>query len=220
MVGIPVPIDASALNRRISALENTINAMAGARSLTAATISEGGLTIRDGGDLTIRDGGELHVDGLSIFGGDMRVTGTLSLPAGIIDNAALASPAAFDRTGAGESNFDISLAGNLVAKQTIAVPAGYSRAIVLGVGAAAARNSTAAPSFLYVGVQIGTTLPNQIYALAPAGGYVNASGNATRLLTGLSGGVIDIAVRVSASVSAWTATTSVANLDAIAIFLR
>ena len=69
MVGIPVPIDASSINRRLSAIEASIRTMQGARSLTAATISEGGLTIRDGGDLTVRDGGGLTIRD----GGDLTV---------------------------------------------------------------------------------------------------------------------------------------------------
>lgn len=61
MAGIPTPLDASALTRRITALENKVKTLEGARTLTAATISNGGLTIRDGGGLTIRDGGAFKI---------------------------------------------------------------------------------------------------------------------------------------------------------------
>lgn len=219
MVGIPVPIDTSSLNRRISALESAIKAMAGARSLSAATISDGGLTIRDGGDVTIRDGGELHVDGLSTFGGDMRVTGTLSLPAGIINNEALASPSNFARTGGGAGGFSTGPTSQAVAIQQIAVPDGYSRAIVMAVGTAAAQNTTTAANFLYVGARIGSVAPNLTWALAGPSGYANATASATRTITGLSGGTIECAVMVSTGAGTWTGP-SMANLDAIAIFLR
>lgn len=212
MAGIPTPLDASALTRRITALENRLKTLEGARTLTAATISSGGLRIVDDG--------ELYVDGLAQFGGDMRVSGTLSLPAGIIDNAALASPAAFGRSGGGESSFNVPTAGALVAQISITVPPGYSTAIVMAVGTAAVRNPTTGPAFLYVGAQIGAVTPNLTWGLAPAGGYTNASGSASRLLTGLSGGEITIATRVAAQGSAWNNTTSMANTDAIAIFLR
>lgn len=220
MAGIPVPIDTSALNRRISALEAQVRALQGARSLAAATISEGGLTIRDGGDLTIRDGGELHVDGLSTFGGDMRVTGTLSLPAGVIDNDALASPADFARSGGGVGGFTVTTAGVDVASQTLAVPKGYSRAIVFAIATASCRNTGTGLDYLYVGAKIGSTTPNATFVGVAPGSWGTAAGSATRVISGLAGGTITVTANIRAQVAAWSDASNSANVDVLGIFLR
>ncbi|MBZ2197281.1 hypothetical protein [Occultella gossypii] len=175
------------------------------------------------GDTTI--GGTLGVSGDATFsgdttiGGNAAITGTLSLPNGIIDNDALASPVEFDRSGGGSSGFVVPTTRTLVASITLDVPAGYSRAIVFAVGSASAQNTTAAPTYLYVGAQIGSALSNLTYDQALASGHANATGSASRLLTGLSGGTISVATCVYVDAGPWTGP-SVANTDAIAIFLR
>ena len=243
---IPVPIDSSAINRRLTAMENSIRSMQGARSLSAATISDGGLTIRDGGGLTVRDGGDiairdggiLLVDGSTTIGGSLdvtgpatfsgdttiggnaKITGTLSLPAGIIDNEALASPASFGRTGGAQTGFSIPVAGTDVAVQTIPVPAGYSSAIVMAMATVSAKNSTTSTDYLYVGAKIGTVEPNATFAQAAPDGWAALSGSATRLVTGLDGGTITVAARVRTDFGTWTDVSNTANVDAIAVFLR
>ena len=164
--------------------------------------------------------GQVDFDGNVVIGGDMSITGTLSLPAGIIDNAALTSPAEFARTGGGASGFEVSVTATAVAEQAIPIPAGYTQALVMAVATAAARNNTSSTDFLFVGAKIGTTSPNVTWAAAEAGKYATATGSATRLVTGLSGGSLKVSAWVSSQAAPWAGTTSMANVDAIAIFLR
>lgn len=213
-----------ALMNRIRKLEGLIAELTKGSPLRQAGMGVSPGQVDFDGDVVI--GGRIFTTGDAEFsgntkiGGSLEVTGTLSLPSGIIDNDALASPAAFARRGGGESNFNVPTAGALVAQVSIPVPSGYSSAIVLALGTAAARNPTTAAAFLYVGAQIGTVEPNLTWALAAAGSYSNASGSASRVLTGLSGGVINVATRVASQGAAWNSTNSMANTDAVAIFLR
>lgn len=77
--GFPQPLDASTIARRISAIENAIKVLDGARRLAAATISPGDLRLREGGSILVYEGGGLQVyDGGSILvrdGGGLEVIG-------------------------------------------------------------------------------------------------------------------------------------------------
>lgn len=73
MSGTPRRTD---LGSRIDRLEKEMAAMQRTSTLTSASISEGGLTIRRGGNLTVRDGGnvELVDDGTFRIGKDASIT--------------------------------------------------------------------------------------------------------------------------------------------------
>lgn len=88
------------------------------------------------------------------FDGDVVISGTLSLPAGIINNDALANPLDFSADSADSSNFALSVAGAPVASKTITVPAGFTKAVVQGFGIIQAFNTTATLEYLYAKVSI------------------------------------------------------------------
>ena len=84
---------------------------------------------------TMDVGGTLHVTGNTIIGG------TLSLPAGIIDNDALANPVTGDYAFASATGFGLSSAAYLpLATATRPVPSGFSQAIIIMTGGLFAYN--------------------------------------------------------------------------------
>ena len=209
--------------QRITELERGAPLNNGGVGAGGITVRGGSIRILEGGNLEVDGatavGGELDVTGDATFSGKMKIAGTLELPAGIIGNDALASPADFNRTGgAAVGGFSIPTTGTLVGVKEIPVPPGYSQAIVMCVAHGAGKNGGAGIDYLYVGAQIGSVTPNSSFAQADAGRYANASASATRLLTDLNGGTIEVAIRMRTQEATWT--NGAANLDAIAIFLR
>ena len=132
---------------------------------------------------TTHIGGTLDVDADATFGGAMAVTGTLSLPAGIIDNDALAHPLTQDSDWGTTSNFPITSTWTERASATIVVPAGFTRMQFYAIASVQARNDAGSTQYLmarirrqvdaagavYGGVEPMATVPNAYWAtvLAP-----------------------------------------------------
>jgi len=96
---------------------------------------------------------EMTVGGNATFSGAMRIEGTLSLPAGIIDNEALANPLALDADFGAASGF--GLAGGAwveVTSASITIPPGFTRLQFIAAGMVNAVNSTGGTQNLYVQV--------------------------------------------------------------------
>lgn len=160
-------------------------------------------------------------DGTALFKGPVVIEGTLSLPAGIINNDALSSPMEPGSAGLSQSNFAVSTTATPRAQQSIAVPPGFSRAMVMNGVSVGAVNSTASGDFLYVSASINGTGGGETPNVAYAGAYSSASAFAIRTLTGLSGGTITAEARVRSGSAAWAANAvNVAHTNAIALFLR
>lgn len=164
----------------------------------------------------------LVVDGELDVAGAMHVLGTLSLPAGIIDNDALASPVKPGQGGITATNFGMSTTATAKSSSSIAVPDGFTSALILATAHVAALNSTGVGEFLYVGAQIGSVSPAYIPHPVAAGAWVAGSGTASRIITGLTGGsTIAIAAMAKSNAGTWSASASaIATIDAIALFLR
>lgn len=77
MSNIPLPSGIDAAQRRFRAIQSAIDTT-GTRTLEAATISQGNLRVRHGGNIIVADGGTLNISG-----------GNLKLGRGIIEGAAL-----------------------------------------------------------------------------------------------------------------------------------
>lgn len=77
MSNIPLPSGIDAAQRRFREIQSAIDTT-GTRTLEAATISQGNLRVRHGGNIIIGDGGTLNISG-----------GNLKLGKGIIEGAAL-----------------------------------------------------------------------------------------------------------------------------------
>jgi hypothetical protein len=122
--------------------------------------------------------------------------------------------------GTWETNFAVPTGtGTAVASVSIGVPDGFTSAIVFAIAHASAHNTTAGAEFFYVGASINSVVPAMLLAPMPPSGYATSSGSASRILTGLSGGVIDVEAMVHSETASWTATGSnLASIDAIAIF--
>ena len=122
--------------------------------------------------------------------------------------------------GTWETNFAVvATTPTPVASVSIGVPDGFTSAIVFAIAHASVMNTTAGAEFFYVGASINSVVPAMLLAPIAAGGYATSSGSASRILTGLSGGVIDVEAVVHSEFASWTATGSnLASIDAIAIF--
>lgn len=153
--------------------------------------------------------------------GSLVVEGDLSVPNGSITNEALASPATFDRAGLGVGNFAVPAAVTGVPEATIGVPVGYSRAIVLSIATFSIWNSGAS-QYVSAGAKVDELNDANAPAVwCPTSALTRATGHATKTLTGLAGGSITVRGVLRAQTSAIPASvSSIAVLDAIAIFLR
>lgn len=131
-------------------------------------------------------------------------------------NALIGAQVTFGSVGASATGFTPGAAADL-AGSVITVPSGYSQAIVHCTADATA---SAEPNSASITVQA--------VIAGVAGGSAStldttrmtASPSAIRSFTGLSGGTISVAVRVSGSGTGWLTGASIANCNAIAIFLR
>lgn len=197
--------------------------------LTGITPRDGGTDL-DGfvninGDATVN--GPLEVNGDSEFNGAMTIngaaaiTGTLSLPAGIIGNDALASPIMVGRTSAAATGFGLTGSDQTFASTTIAVPAGFTQALVFVVCNVGAINPTGTDDFLYSKAMIEGVASREVFGyVADNGGSVAVTTAKSDLLTGLSGGDITFAVTVRAGTT-WSGNGSNrAYVEAQAVFLR
>jgi len=121
--------------------------------------------------------------------------------------------------GTWATNFAVPLTPGPVASVSIGVPVGFTSAIVVAIAHASVMNTTAGAEYFYVGASINSVVPAMLLTPIAAAGYATSSGSASRILTGLSGGVIDVEAVVHSEFASWTATGSnLASIDAIAIF--
>ena len=223
--------------REIADLRRELNELRAARTLEAATIGQGGLTVA---------GGAININGgaLNVLNGDLTVSGTgnaksgnyvagtsgwklapngnaefndLTIRGGIIGNDALTAPATFGSYG-NYGNNTLTVAGSYLHSGTIAVPAGYSRALVICNVSIGGTNSTGGPDNIYAAAEINGVQPVAI-ASGAANGYAMSVGAAyARSLTGLSGGTIAVKAWGATDVAGWTGGNG--HVSAVAIFLR
>lgn len=105
------------------------------------------------------------------------------------------------------------------AVSNITVPDGYTRAIVLAAVDATAEGSGGV-GYLELQAVIAGTAGGSARQSPNVNTYLaSASASAIRTLTGLAGGTISVGARISAN-GTWTSASSIANCNAIAVFLR
>lgn len=157
-----------------------------------------------------------------VFSGSVEIDGNLSVPNGSISNAALQNPAFFGQSSTTQTNFSLATTDATYAPGAIAVPAGYSQAIVTCNVSIGAINSTAAGDYVFCKAVINSTQANQMFAYAgPSGGSGWVGSTKTLILTGLSGGSISVSLLAHAQGGAWAANASNrAYVEATATFLR
>jgi hypothetical protein len=192
-----------------------VNSSSYNRSGTSVTAE--GVTEVDG---TLNVVGNLNVSGPAV------ITGTLSLPAGIIDNAALANPTAFGANGTSAFNFALSTTAADKASMTVPIPAGFTRALVHATVNASVENTSAVYDYFYVRANIiapgwGSATGGQGFVGLAPGGWGSASASGIANITGLTPGSITVSCLVNAGGGVWAAATSnTANVDATVTFLR
>jgi len=191
---------------------------AGIRAIDGGIVVEGSMDVQGAESVS----GTLDVSGKATFTGDMRVEGTLSLPNGIIDNAALADPLVPFAFHADAQNFALGNGDNLpIVSVTVPVPAGFTRAVVNATANLSAANSTGATDTLYCGLKINGSGPGYSgRAGVPPGVAANPSKTAGVLLTSLGSSFI-IEGTASTAAAPWPANmNNNVNLDGTVIFLR
>lgn len=230
--GASVPPGEDWLVRKVADLERRLNELAAADPLRTAGIEVTGPdAVRVKGSLNttgaldvdgpINVDGTMTVGGNATFNGAMAIAGTLSLPAGIIDNEALAAPVAVGRVSVSEIGFATATSDEDRAAGNIPVPAGYSQALVFVTVTAGHTNSTGSPDFMYLSVGINAATSREVFAPAQPGFSTNATTARSALLTGLSGGSINVRCRIHTQGSSWLGGSgSRAYTEAIAVFLR
>lgn len=137
-----------------------------------------------------------------------------------VGNDALVSPVTFgvfNGDGTGTLLVSLSLLGELFAG-TIAVPAGYSQALVLCTAIVGGTNGNAAANGIYCSAAVNGLGPNPIAMVLGNGiGGSVPSTYATRL-TGLSGGTIRVSAYAAVDLTGWTGGNG--HVSAVAIFTR
>lgn len=166
--------------------------------------------------------GPTTIGGTLDVAGAMSVLGTLSLPAGIIGNDALASPISADSASASQTNFAVSTADTTYAAGSIPVPAGFTRALVFVVANVGVINPSLNVDYIYAKAVINGVASREMFALAGSnGGSASIATAKADLLTGLGGGSISVSTQAHSQVGPWSANASNrAYMEALAIFLR
>lgn len=172
--------------------------------------------------------GPLTINGASVFNGNsdingsMFINGPLHLQPGSIENDALTSPLSAQTAHADVSDFALNTGANAeMVRATVAVPAGYTKALVMASASLGNRNPNAFVDDMYVDCRINGAVSgwsSQTSVIAGKVGFVVNVGAA--LVTGLSGSFY-IAANASSGTTPWAANGAAAiNVDAIVLFLR
>jgi cytoskeletal protein CcmA (bactofilin family) len=186
--------------------------------ITGSTDIDGTLNV----DAATTIGGTLGVTGNATFSGAMAIAGTLSLPAGIIDNEALAAPVAVGRVSQSQTGFATTTTDQDFANGYITVPAGFTQALVYLTVSAGHSNTSGSIDYLYLSAGINGTTSREVFGLAQPGLPTMLATARSSLLTGLTAGAqIHVRCRIHTQGNAWASgAASRAYTEAQAIFLR
>lgn len=167
--------------------------------------------------LSVPGPGVVQVDGALNVNGPMAVTGTLSLPAGIINNAALANPVSALAVYDYVQNFALSTTLTNIRTLLVTVPAGFTKAAVSITVRVFAYNPNTTGGYNGAG---GDYLSGQAninglngFALPLAVSGSNGSGTNispfSTVLTGLTGGgTISLQIAAATNYASWAANTN------------
>lgn len=205
------------LSRRLSDLERLVREMSAAKTLENATVGQGGIRTANFDGSSFADPGATG----NYFGADGAVLNNLYLRNGIVGDAALANPVAFNVASHDWDTLTFTIA-NLEKTVAITVPSGYTRALVTATATAGATASASAVANTYVSCSIQGVHPEFIAEQMAA----NFAGSATRSyaasLTGLTvGGSVTVgALGVIDTNGSVVAGSCNLHVTATAIFLR
>jgi hypothetical protein len=215
--------------RRVQDLEARLQRIEAANvfGLTGITPKDGGTDL-DGfvninGPLSVT--GAMDVTGNADFTGNVHIGGTLDLPAGIINNDALQAPVYPAVYHADTQNISITSGSNVEKVGVdVAVPAGYTQALVSLTITMNMTNNSASTDLAYVGANINGTSPGWAsVASATVGQAISLNNTVVALVTGLTGGgTFRLTGKASSGTNTWPAagSSNVMNLNATVQFLR
>jgi hypothetical protein len=215
--------------RRVQDLEARLQRIEAANvfGLTGITPKDGGTDL-DGfvninGPLSVT--GAMDVTGNADFTGNVHIGGTLDLPAGIINNEALQAPVYPAVYHADTQNISITNGPNVEKVGVdVAVPAGYTQALVSLTITMNMTNNSASTDLAYVGANINGTSPGWAsVASATVGQAISLNNTVVALVNGLTGGgTFRLTGKASSGSNTWPAagTSNVMNLNATVQFLR
>jgi hypothetical protein len=188
-IGANVTGGEDTIPKRIAALETRVRELASVRSLSSTSIGEGGLRSENfDGDV---DGGTVGSHGWALTG-DELIVGDIVLRGGIIGNDALTSPISVAADSGQSRNFSIG-PGSSTARATasVAVPAGFTRAVVTATSDLVVWNDNSFQSTvnLYTEINGASATFHPAHAI-PASTYGSVSSTYSRILTGLNGGTV------------------------------
>jgi hypothetical protein len=162
---------------------------------------------------------QLHVTG------DTIVDGTLSLPAGIIDNDALSSPLRYEAGLVNSGALNLTMSEQTICTHTITVPPGFTQALIMGQGSIGVVNPS--PFMGSIGGRVyiddpvtGSWWGPRRFQGVTAGwdGAVNPYDAENFTVTG--GTVITVRLVALTAGSAWGATPGGGTLNVTAFFTR
>ena len=214
--------------RMIADLQRQVTQLAAANPLTTAGISvqAGGITVTGTETVTgsIDVKGPATFEGTTTIGGNASITGTLSLPAGIIGNAALTSPISPLAVHADASGFSLATGANVAkVSATVAVPPGYTQALVMMCATMNATNPNSGTDSFYLVANInGAAIDWASETEVVSNAIGSLSSSASALITGLGSSFV-IDGRASTGNNNWAsvpASLNYANVDASVLFLR
>lgn len=166
--------------------------------------------------------GPLTVNGTQTVNGPMTITGALSLPAGIIDNDALAAPLEPQTIYADADGFTLTPTEQDFCVTTFTVPAGYRKAVIVATGTVNTYNTNASADYLWARAYINSSFGRRMFALMDAtSGPASLTVNKQTLMTDLTDGeVITCKLRLASQTANVTSTSNGASMNAFALFTR
>lgn len=215
---LPKPVSVATLANRLDRIERRITALDGSRRLSAATISEGGLTVGDGGGIDIVGGGSLTI-----------TEGDLILGEGMIEGEALKNQISGSQTRNTASSFGVTNTGwQNKASASVSVPSWATSALVIATGMVKARvniNGEGEDSDLNVRVNIAGDAGGEMSTFpVGAGGqnYDSATSATWSATIDNPGSSFTVAAQARAARAVWYPSNSAnrAAINALVIFLR
>ena len=218
-----------ALIRRIKDLERAVQQLSSANQLAPAGIRaiDNGIVVQ--GTMEVQGSetvsGTLDVTGNADFSGSVVINGDLSVPNGSINNDALQAPVYPAFYHADIQNISITSGPNVeILGADVAVPAGYTQALVMLTVTMNMTNNSASTDLAYVGANINGVSPGWAStASATVGQAISLNNTVVSLVTGLTGGgSFRLTGKASSGSNTWPAagTSNVMNLNATVQFLR
>lgn len=219
--GATLPDGIDQIPRRIQELERRVSELAAADPLRTAGLVTAPNQLTVQGNLNVT--GTENVSGSLNVTGPMTVGGTLSLPAGIIGNAALANPVVPGRAQADEgypTGFTLTALDVAHAVATITVPTGFTQCNVVAISTARGISNTDWNFGMKTRINglDGNRTTFGTNTSTNSGGTLSGSCANTETLTGLTGGGT-FQVSTVMSVNSGSPAVSVTTVASL-LFLR